>query len=176
MSHSTTRKSESQSGNRRRFVVIAAAILLVAIAAVTVVSSQLIRSKNTTAHSNSAKALATARLAKQDPQVESQTGQVRPLTQEEAQRLGEELKTRLNRSTEGLVEQRQADGSVSVDLQGRFQSVVVARRNEDGSITHSCVDNPRAAASFFGIDPKLVGVQTSSGVPKAPVRNTPVKN
>ena len=180
MSHSKSRKSKSQSGNRRRLVIMVAAISLMAIAAVTVVSSQLIRAKNisdkTIAHNNSGNPLATPKLAKQDSQVEGQTSQVRPLSQEEAQQLGEELKSRLNRSTEGLVEQRQADGSVSMDLQGRFQSVVVARRNQDGSIAHSCVDNPRAAASFFGIDPKLVGVQSTSRTTKTPVRNAPVKN
>jgi len=45
---------------------------------------------------------------------------------------------------------------VTMDLQGRFQNVTVARVNDDGTTSHSCVDNRRAAASFFGIDPKLL--------------------
>ena len=177
MSRSKTGKFKPQSGNRRRFVVMIAAISLVAIAAVTVVSNQFIRTKTQpTAHTNSKGPAATAKLAEQDIHVDGQGGKVRPLTQEEAQRLGEELKSRLNRSTDGLVEQRHADGSVSLDLQDRFQSVVVARRNQDGTVAHSCVDNPRAAASFFGIDPKFVGVQSAPASAKTPVRNAPVKN
>jgi hypothetical protein len=179
MSHSKTKKAKSQFRSRRRVAIILATISLVAIAAITVASGQLIASKGTTfqtdARHNSTNPLPLVKVAKQDPQV-GQTGQVKPLTQEEAQRLGEELKSRLNRSTVGLVEQRQPDGSVSMDLQGRFQSVVLARRNEDGSVAKSCVDNPRAAAAFLGIDPKLVGVQSSTGVSKTPIRSAPVKN
>ncbi|HSE24173.1 MAG TPA: hypothetical protein VLB68_21070 [Pyrinomonadaceae bacterium] len=175
MSHSKTKKAKSQFRSRRWVAIILATISLVAIAAITVASSQLIASKADARH-NSTNSSMPLKVAKQDPQVEGQTGQVRPLTQEEAQRMGEELKSRLNRSTAGLVEQRQPDGSVSMDLQGRFQSVVLARRNEDGSVAKSCVDNPRAAAAFLGIDPKLVGVQSSTGVSKTPIRSAPVKN
>jgi len=179
MSHSQSKRAKSQYRSRRRLLIIVAAISLVAIAAITVASRQLTASKLVTrqaiAHTTT-NSVSPIRVAKQDPQVEGQTSQVRPLTQEEAQRLGEELKTRLNRSTAGLVEQQQPDGSVSMDLQGRFQSVVLARRNEDGSIAKSCVDNPRAAAAFLGIDPNLVGVQSAPGVSKTPVRRAPVKN
>ena len=180
MSHSKTKKAKSQFRSRRRVAIILATISLLAVAAITVASSQLIASKATTlqtnARHNSTNPLPPVKVARQDPQVAGQTGQVRPLTQEEAQRMGEELKSRLNRSTDGLVEQRQPDGSVSMDLQGRFQSVVLARRNEDGSVAKSCVDNPRAAAAFLGIDPKLVGVQSPTGVSKTPIRSAPVKN
>ena len=104
---------------------------------------------------NADKKFATVKVAGQSVPVDSQ-GQIRPLTQEEAQKLAEGLKGMLNKSSEGLVEEHHADGSVTVDLQGRFQSVTVARENADGTITQSCVDNPRAAAAFFGIDPKLI--------------------
>jgi hypothetical protein len=40
----------------------------------------------------------------------------------------------LRRDSEGLVEVRHADGSVSIDLQGRFQSVSVAHIGEDGTV------------------------------------------
>jgi hypothetical protein len=55
-----------------------------------------------------------------------------------------------------LVQVRHADGSVSMDLEGRFQNVTVAKVNADGTVEQSCVDNPRAAAKFFGIDLKLI--------------------
>lgn len=97
--------------------------------------------------------------------VNSQTGQeaqVRPLTQEEAQRLAGAIKQLVNQSTEGLQSVKQADGSESLNLQGRFQNAVLAKRNEDGEVVQSCVDNPEAAAVFFEIDPKLVGVTKSA--------------
>jgi len=75
----------------------------------------------------------------------------------------------LNKSTEGLVEERHADGSVSVDLQGRFEHVTVARKNQDGTVSQSCVDNPRAAAAFYKIDPKLL--QSDQPTVKKPLSN-----
>jgi hypothetical protein len=90
----------------------------------------------------------------QDPQ----TGQIRPLTQEEAQALAAILKqTGANKSTDGLTQVQHADGSVSMDLRGRFQNVMLARKNADGTITVGCIDNLQAGAAFFGIDPQLVG-------------------
>ena len=79
--------------------------------------------------------------------VNAQTLQQGPLTQAEAQRLAEQLEG--NKATEGLVEEKHADGSVSVDLQGRFQNVVMARRNDDGSVSTACVDTPEAATAFL---------------------------
>ena len=45
-----------------------------------------------------------------------------------------------------------------MDLQGRFQNLALAKRNEQGTVTEACVDNPKAAAAFLEIDPQLVGV------------------
>lgn len=104
-----------------------------------------------------------------------QTGQVRPLTQEEAQRLAADIKRLVNQSTEGLKSVQHADGTVSMDLQGRFQSMAVAKRNEDGELVESCVDNPEAAAVFFEIDPKLVGVNKSATAARPPKANSATK-
>ena len=140
---------------------IATAIAVVAIAAITVVSRQ----SDNTRQSNvpqpvtadvPEKKYTTVKVAGQDVQVDSQTGQIKPLTPEEAKRLAASLKGMLNKSTEGLAEEHNHDGSVSIDLKGRFQHVAVARMNRDGTVTKSCVDNPQAAANFFGIDPKLL--------------------
>jgi hypothetical protein len=145
-----------------RSMLIAAAIALLALAAMTVVSRQSAGSsetngpgKVTTEMANADNKNATLKVAGQDMPVDSQ-GQIRPLTPDEAKKLAEGLKGMLNKSSEGLVEQHNADGSVEMDLQGRFQSVTVARVNKDGSVTQSCVDNPRAAGAFFGIDPKSI--------------------
>jgi hypothetical protein len=34
--------------------------------------------------------------------------------------------------------------------------VAVVKVNTDGTAEQGCVDNPRAAAKFFGMDPKLI--------------------
>jgi len=158
------KKKANVAKSAKRFprpaVLIVTAIAVLAIAAITVVSRQSAQAtkgpqKETTAMANVDKKFAAVKVAGQSVPVNSQ-GQIRPLTQEEAQKLADGLKGMLNKSSEGLVEEQHADGSVTVNLQGRFQSVTVARENDDGTISTSCVDNPRAAGAFFGIDPKLL--------------------
>jgi len=151
----------------RRFprlpVMIVAGIAVIAIAAITVVSRQSANSTVTNGLQKVANATAdtankkytTIKVAGQEVQVDSQ-GKIRPLTPEEARKLADGLKGMLNKSSAGLTVEHNADGSDTVDLQDRFQSVVVAHENQDGTVTQSCVDNPQAAANFFGIDPKLL--------------------
>lgn len=91
----------------------------------------------------------------------TQSNQIRPLTQEEAQKLAEEIKQLVNKSTDGLVSVKHADGSVSMDLQGRFQNAVLAKKNADGTVSQACVDTPESAARFFEIDPQLVRDQAT---------------
>ncbi len=95
-----------------------------------------------------------------------QGGQIRPLTQAEAQQLARGIQELLNQSQEGLKSVKHPDGSVSMDLQGRFQNVAVAKQNEDGTISQACVDNLESAAAFFEIDPHLVTGQTKTGAPQ----------
>ena len=116
----------------------------------------------------------TVQVAGQEVQVDGQTGQIKELTPEEKQKLAAGLKQMVNKSTEGLDEVHHADGSVSVDLKGRFQHVTVAKIDEDGNLTQSCVDNPKAAGAFFGIDPKLIEDGTDS--PTQPSQVKPAKN
>lgn len=102
--------------------------------------------------------------------VDMQTLQQRPLTPDEAQKMADALKRMANQSTDGLVSVKHADGTVEMDLQGRFQNVMLAKRNDDGTIEQACVDNPIAGAEFLGIDPQLVGGQPRTN---APVRKAP---
>ncbi len=90
--------------------------------------------------------------------VDRQTGQVRPLTQEEAQTLAEGIRQLVNQSTDGLVQVRRANGAVSMDLQGHFQNVLLAKQESDGTVSQSCVNDLESAADFFEIDPALLGV------------------
>lgn len=90
--------------------------------------------------------------------IDRQTGQIRPLTPEESKRLAEGIKQLVNQSSDGLVEVRHANGGVSMDLQGRFQNVMLARKEADGTVEQSCVNDLEAAADFFEIDPALLGI------------------
>lgn len=79
--------------------------------------------------------------------VNAQTLQQGPLTQEQSQQIAAQLEG--NKETDGLVQEKRADGTISVDLQGRFQNVTLAKRNDDGSISAACVDTPEAAGAFL---------------------------
>ena len=147
----------------RLHVFAIVATLVLGISAVTVLSRQTGRAKeakNTQTASivpaKPNKNYVTMKVGGQDVHVNSQTGEIQPLTPQEATKLAEGLKPMLNQSTEGLVQVQHPDGSVSVDLQGRFQDVTVARVNKDGTVSQSCVNNPKAAGAFFGIDPKQI--------------------
>jgi hypothetical protein len=144
------------------FGIIAGLTILVA-GAVTVLSRQPAKVKEPKKQETASvlpdqpkKNYVTVKVGGQDVKVDTQTGQIQELTPEEAQKLAAGLKPMLNKSSEGLVTVQHPDGSMSMDLQGRFQNVAVARVNKDGTVSQSCVDNPRAAGAFFGIDPKLI--------------------
>ena len=155
-------KGYAPAKNRRvRVITITVAILLIAVAAITVVSKQLTNANTSqpkVANSHTSKYV-TVSVSGQDVQVDPQTGRIKPMTPEKAQEIADLLKARLNKSTDGLVQVQNPDGSVSMDLQGRAQNVLLVRTNDDGSVEQSCVDEPLAAAHFLGIDPKLVGVE-----------------
>ena len=71
------------------------------------------------------------------------------------------LSRALKRSGEGLVVEQHADGTVMVDLQGRFQHAVLARVNADGTVEMQCHDQLRPAAEFLagGGDAGLTGYE-----------------
>jgi hypothetical protein len=150
-------------------VLVAAAVLT--IAAVTVASRQRVSANKPSDSERSAQVanksnFVTVKVAGQDVQVDGQTGQIKALTPGEAQKLAAGLGEMVNQSTEGLEQVQHEDGSVSMDLKGRFQNVTVARVNADGSLSQSCVDNPEAAGAFFGIDPKLIREQADKSTDK----------
>lgn len=157
---------------RRLTTPLIVATVLLAIGAITVLSRQADRKSRLAAKAEIAK----SDLASQDVHLNEQIGQPQQLTTDEAQKLAGGLKELVNQSTEGLVEVRHADGSVSVNLEDRFQNVTVARVNKDGSIEQSCVDNPKAAGAFFGIDPKLIDPTVDTRGRKAKVSVTRPNN
>lgn len=142
-------------------VLVVTAVLSIAV--VTVVSRQRVEAtgageaeRGSQAAKKSGGDFVTVKVAGQEVQVDGRTGRMKELTPEEARKLAAGLKRVVNQSTEGLVQVQHADGSVSMNLEGRFQNVTVARVSKDGSVTQSCVDSPQAAGAFFGIDPKLI--------------------
>jgi hypothetical protein len=162
-------------------LIVVGVIAVVALAAMTVISRQKYEARvssapvETAAVSKQQPTFVTVNIAGRDVQVDPRTGHIKALTSQEAQQLAEGLKGMFNKSTEGLVTVRESDGSLSMDLEGRFQNVTVARTNEDGSVSQSCVDNPEAAANFFRIDPQLVGVQSPSTRPGKPSLKSPIQ-
>jgi hypothetical protein len=176
MSKSAQGIGRNTSKKIRRLVWIGIIVAVFALGATAAISLRTSRAKNSppqpgNGQSNDTRTNRTFRVGAQPIPLDPQTGQVRPLTQEEAQRMAEGIKQLVNQSTDGLQSVRHSDGSVSIDLQGRFQSIAVAKRDEAGKLTQSCVDNPKSAAAFFEIDPQLVGVQPD---PTSPRPNSPV--
>lgn len=165
--HARESKTNPSAQSRRFQIMSVVAIVIVFAIAATAISMQASKAekpnKETTssAASNSRSNPLPMRSTQDWHQVTQ--AQIRPLTQAEAQEMAQGLKKLLNQSTDGLEHVRHADGSVSVDLQGRFQSVVLAKKSGDGNVTQSCVDNPESAAAFLGIDRELIdGVKSTS--------------
>lgn len=151
----------------RRLTLVGIGLALFALVATAAVSLRPSQAKDSASRQTASNTSANSLRANvQQTSFVPQTGQIKPLTQEEAQKLAEEIKQLINQSSDGLKTVQHADGSVSMDLEGRFQSVAVAKRDEDGTLTQSCVDNREAAAAFFGIDPQLVGVPRNSAAPR----------
>ena len=174
------RPASSKRYRRLTVLIVVIGVTLLAVVTATAISrrrSTVLASRQVSvpqnAYSNVGEKYVTVRVAGRDVQVDPQTGQVKPLTPEEAKQLADGLKVMLNRSTDGLTQVRHSDGSVSTDLEGRFQNVAVAKTNPDGTITQSCIDSPEAAASFFGIDPQLLGVELKAGSAIKPPRVSP---
>lgn len=169
------KKKTASTEIQRRPAVIALALVILAIGAISAVSKQLVAGKqsadNTTSTAPNAKKLASVKVAGQDVPLDSQTGKVRPLNAQEAEQLAQGLKKMLNKSADGLTEVPHADGTVEMDLEGRFRHVVVARENEDGTVTQSCVDNPKSAAAALGVNPKLLGADDTPTLPAARPKN-----
>lgn len=155
--------------------VVLVATAIIAAGAATVVSRQ--NGKLSAPQKGAAPAMNTrsnviVTTGRQDNHVDGQTGQMKELTPEEARMMAEGLKQMINNSTEGLEAKQNADGSVSIDLQDRFQSVTLARVNQDGKVVTACVDNAEAAGEFLGIDPRMIDETAKAGRNKKPVSVT----
>lgn len=132
-----------------RAALFACALLVagVATAAATYASRNAAQPKAAPAAVQPADSYVTVEVGGQKLRVNAQTLQQGPLTQEQSQQLTSQLEG--NKATDGLVQEKHADGTVEVDLQGRFQNVTLAKRNDDGTVSAACVDTPEAAGAFL---------------------------
>ncbi|MBC8031050.1 MAG: hypothetical protein H7Z16_13130 [Pyrinomonadaceae bacterium] len=176
--HAKGMRTDASLRTRRFQIIGVVAVVIIFAVAATAISMQASKGETPSGETNSSRAGNNSRSnalplrSTQDGQSLTQA-QIRPLTQEEAQQMAEGLKHLVNQSTDGLQQVRHADGSVSMDLQGRFQNVALAKKSADG-IAQSCVDNPESAAAFLGIPRELIdGVKSKSpSENRQPVRQT----
>jgi hypothetical protein len=110
-----------------------------ALALVAAASAQT-ASKSTPAHSV---------VAGQTVAIDKATGKLRQPTPEEAKVLAAGIAKLTSRSTDGLVVKHHPNGSKSIDLQGRFQSVSVAKVDANGNVDETCVTNTKQAEDFL---------------------------
>jgi hypothetical protein len=76
-------------------------------------------------------------------------GALRAPTAEEARALVEAMGESLSQSDRGLAERQLADGAATLDLQGRFESLTLAR-TEGGRVVTRCTDTAAEADRFLG--------------------------
>jgi len=76
--------------------------------------------------------------------VDPETGQLGMPTAEQMTELSPREQSMISRSGAGLVQVHHPDGSVSINLQGRFQEFVIARNGPDGKPVYGCLDDARA--------------------------------
>jgi len=77
--------------------------------------------------------------------IDPETGELGMPTREQWNELSDLEQQRLDHSSAGLVEVHHPDGSVSVDLQGRFQEFATVRIGPDGKLVFQCVDGAENA-------------------------------
>ena len=149
----TSTKPASVRKHGRLFHLSILAAVLVALGAATVIAKyasprrELVVSPKASASDDG---FVTVNVGGKKIRVNARTMQQGPLTQDQSQQIADALKD--NKSTAGLVEVKHPDGTVEMDLQGRFQDVVIAKKNNDGSVSTACVDNPEAARAFLQTD------------------------
>jgi len=144
-------------------VAIFASVLLV-LGAVTVIARYGSRKPVPNSSAAAEKNFVTVEVGGKKLRVNAATLQQGPLTQDQSQQIADALKN--NKSTDGLVQVEHADGTVEMDLQGRFQNVMIAKKNDDGSVSQACVDTPEAANAFLQSKDTGTSIDTGRETPK----------
>ena len=134
-------KIKWSKGTRTRVGVSVALVLLCAAVAASVALPR-----------NSSKASPKKYKATKEIVLDKTTGKVRKPTQEETDAMVSRISVLTNRSSEGLSVNQSSNGMKSVDLQGRFNSVMLGRANADGTTEIRCVFTIEEAADFLGLE------------------------
>lgn len=101
----------------------------------------------------------------------NQQTQLRQPTKEETDALLEGMRAYVNDSPEGLTVVRHPDGMLSLDLEGRYQNVTVAKIGADGHIATDCVVTVAEARKFLE-----AAKGAKAKAPVAPPKVKPGKN
>jgi len=122
-------------------------------------------------------AVTMVEFAGQSVAIDRKTGKLRQPTPEEARALAKGLKQLLNRSADGLKMKVQADGTKTLDLQGRFLSLAVAQRNQDGTVSEQCVTTGEEVKALQASQPEgaAKGTERSIGAQESMRRSQEVK-
>ena len=134
-------KTKWSKGTRTRLGVFVALVLLCAAVAASVALPR-----------NSSQASPKKYRATKEIVLDKTTGKVRKPTQEETDAMVSQISVLTNRSSEGLSVNQSPNGMKSVDLQGRFNSVMLGRANADGTTEIRCVFSIEEAADFLGLE------------------------
>ncbi len=142
-------KNSSTKGARRLSITtVLIAVAILAVASVAVASRQKFSARAAAAETQQ-------RSVTTSHDDVSTASEADPVLADDHEKLADGLGRLINQSTEGLTEVHHSDGSVSINLEDRFQNVSVAKV-ADGKLSQSCLDNPQSAGKFFSIDPKLI--------------------
>ncbi|HEY0379573.1 MAG TPA: hypothetical protein VGC87_21825 [Pyrinomonadaceae bacterium] len=140
--------------------VAAAIFVLIAGTAATAQTGHIKKSQSDKAASRAADEDAdeyeSVEVAGQTVAVDKKTGKLRQPTRDEAAALAEGMKKLVNQSADGLTPVYHGNGSISLDLQDRYQTIAVAKKNPDGTLTEACLSSPPEVDAFLGVVPKPI--------------------
>jgi hypothetical protein len=137
--------AESKKGRvKRTHIGLILTLVVLALALGTIAFSQ------TTSKSNSSPQSKKRYVATQEIIFDQSTGKLRKPTVDETQAIVDQVTALTNRSSEGLTAVALPNGGQKVDLQGRFNGVMLGRANADGSTEVRCVMSMEEAADFLG--------------------------
>jgi hypothetical protein len=153
MKNHKARKIRKTSSRAWFIMTILVSTVILAFVVGTIVSSKTASAKQVNVEqAQSVDNDATVQFANQKIKIDPRTGKLRTPTAAEARAIVETVQGLTNRSSKGLQVVRDADGTTKVDLQGRFQTVVLAKPNPDGTNEIRCVTSLEEATAFLGID------------------------
>lgn len=150
MKKSTSRREASTLKKRPAGVSKTMLIILIAAIAGLSIAILLLSSADSSTNVHASNASQKRYRATRPIVVDERTGQRRMPTQEEVSKTVEDLST-LAKRPETLQEMPAEPGGITVDLEGGFGGVILARPNADGTWETKCVFTFEEGAEFLGL-------------------------